>query len=99
MPAAPLVGRAWLAEGLFTLHPSLRRFYDLTIWVQGRLDNRLTRVAARDGAHMIPFWEREWMPTERHYITANRPWLTVDIVVAGAGLAVGELGGALAAGV
>jgi uridine kinase len=99
MPVAPLAGRAWLAEGLFTLHLSLRRFYDLTIWVQGRVDNRLTRVAARDGAHMIPFWEREWMPTERQYMASHRPWLAADIIVAGAGLEVGELGGALAASV
>ena len=96
MPPAQLTGRAWLVEGLFALHPSLRDLYDLTIWVQGRLDNRLTRVMARDGAHMIPFWEREWMPTERAYMASERPWLTADIVVAGAELAIGQLGAALA---
>ena len=97
MPPAPLEGRAWLVEGLFTLHPRLRSLYDLTIWVQGRLDNRLTRVVARDGAHMIPFWEREWMPTELAYMSSQRPWLAADIVVAGAELDIGGLGAALAA--
>jgi hypothetical protein len=51
---------------------------------------------ARDGDHMIPFWEREWMPTERAYMASERPWLTADIVVAGAELAIGQLGAALA---
>jgi uridine kinase len=88
---APLIGRAWLVEGLFCLRPELRPHYDLTIWVQGRLDDRLTRVAARDGAHMIPFWEREWMPTERDYMAAERPWLAADIVVAGVDAELGDL--------
>jgi uridine kinase len=99
MPPAPLQGRAWLVEGLFCLRPELRGFYDLTIWVQGRLDNRLTRVAVRDGAHMIPFWIGEWMPTEQAYMAAERPWLAADIVVAGAQLELGALGASLRAGV
>jgi uridine kinase len=92
MPPVALVGQAWLVEGLFCLRPELRPLYDLTIWVQGRLQDRLTRVAARDGAHMIPFWELEWIPTERAYMTTERPWLTADIVVAGADAEIGELG-------
>jgi hypothetical protein len=91
-PAADLAGNAWIVEGLYGLRPELRDMYDLRIWVQGRLDTRLDRVAARDGAHNIPFWEREWMPRERAYMTAERPWLFADIVVAGADAEVGELG-------
>ena len=97
MPPSLLEGRAWLVEGLFCLRPELRPLYDLTIWVQGRLENRLQRVAARDGAHMIPHWEREWIPTERAYVDAERPWLAADIAVAGADLEVGALGEALRA--
>jgi hypothetical protein len=96
-PAAPIEGRAWLVEGLFTLRPELRPLYDLTIWVQGALETRMDRVVARDGAHMVPFWEREWVPTETAYIRAERPWLTADIVVAGAGLEIGGLGASLGA--
>ena len=92
LPSSPLAGDAWLVEGLFCLRPELRRLYDLSIWVQGRMVDRLTRVAARDGAHMIPFWEREWMPTEHAYMASERPWLSADIVVAGAELDIGDLG-------
>jgi uridine kinase len=94
-PPAPIEGRAWLVEGLFTLRPELRGFYDLTIWVQGALETRMDRVVARDGAHMVPFWEREWTPRERAYIAAERPWLAADVVVAGAGLEIGALGASL----
>ena len=94
-PSAAIAGGAWLVEGLFSLRPEARPLYDLTIWVQGRLDTRLDRVAARDGAHMIPFWEREWAPRERAYVAAERPWRMADLVVAGADLNVGQLGAAL----
>jgi len=95
LPPARLEGGAWLVEGLFCLRRELRGFYDLTIWVQGALETRMDRVVARDGAHMVPFWEREWVPTETAYIRAERPWLSADIVVAGAGLEIGALGASL----
>ena len=95
LPPAPLEGRAWLVEGLFCLRPELRGLYDLTIWVQGALETRMDRVVARDGAHMVPSWEREWTPRERAYIAAERPWEVADIVVAGADLAIGRLGASL----
>jgi hypothetical protein len=91
-PPAPIQGGAWLVEGLFTLRPELRGLYDLTIWVQGALETRMDRVVARDGAHMVPFWERDWVPREMAYIRAERPWLSADVVVAGAGLEIGGLG-------
>ena len=94
-PPSVIEGRAWLVEGLFTLRPELLGLYDLTIWVQGALETRMDRVVARDGAHMVPFWEREWTPRERAYIAAERPWLAADIVVAGADLEIGALGASL----
>jgi hypothetical protein len=90
-----LSGRAWLIEGLFSLRPEMLGLYDLAIWVQGRLTNRLERVARRDGAHMLPHWESDWMPREIAYVAAHRPWLSADIVVSGADLQIGELGGAV----
>ena len=95
LPPARLEGRAWLVDGLFSLRPDLRPLYDLTIWVQGALETRMDRVVARDGAHMVPFWEREWVPREVAYMRAERPWLTADLVVAGADLPIGALGTSL----
>jgi hypothetical protein len=95
LPPERLEGRAWLVDGLFSLHAELRPLYDLTIWVQGALESRMDRVVARDGAHMVPFWEREWVPREVGYMRAERPWLTADLVVAGAELDIGALGTSL----
>lgn len=92
LPPEPIAGRAWLVEGLFSLHPDLRRWFDLSIWVQGRMADRMERVVRRDGAHMIPHWERDWLPREAAYMTAERPWTAADVIVAGAGLPVGEIG-------
>jgi uridine kinase len=91
LPPQPLAGRAWLVEGLFSLHADLTPVYDLTIWVHGRLDGRLSRVARRDGAHMLPHWERDWMPRESAYILAARPWERADLVIAGADLSLSEM--------
>jgi hypothetical protein len=85
---APLV----IVEGLFSLSPSLRPAYDFAIWVQGRLDTRPARVTARDGAHMVEFWETEWSARERAFFNRERPWDGADLVVAGADLPLADLG-------
>lgn len=90
-PLEAIAGPAWLVEGLWSLHPDLTPAYDLTIWVHGRLEGRMDRVIRRDGAHMLPHWERDWIPRERRYILAERPWERADIVVAGADLSVTEM--------
>jgi len=92
LPPLSLQGGAWLVEGLFSLRSDLRPWYDFAIWVEGRLERRLERVAARDGAHMIAFWEKDWMPRERAYIVGEHPWRDADLVVAGASIGVSELG-------
>jgi uridine kinase len=92
LPPQALEGRAWLVEGLYSLRSDLRPWYDFTIWVEGRLERRLDRVAARDGAHMIPFWESDWMPSERAYIVSEQPWRSADLIVVGAELGFSDLG-------
>jgi len=86
-----LAGGSWLIDGLFSHHRDLRGAYDLTIWVQGRMEGRLDRVARRDGAHMLPHWRRDWLPREAAYMRQARPWETADIIVAGADLPIGAL--------
>jgi hypothetical protein len=53
---------------------------------------RLDRVAARDGAHMIPYWEKDWMPRERAYVRGEQPWSKADLIVAGAEIDLAEVG-------
>lgn len=92
LPPVELRGGAWLVEGLFSQRRDLRGWYDLAIWVEGRLERRLDRVAARDGAHIIPYWERDWMPREMAYVRGEQPWRNADLIVAGADLDLTEVG-------
>jgi hypothetical protein len=91
-PAQEVAADIVLVEGLFSLRPEVRDFYGLRIWVEGRLDTRMARVVARDGAHMVPFWENEWLALEAAYMRRERPWAFADLVVAGAELPIGQVG-------
>lgn len=94
-PPERVSGRLVLVEGLFSLKRELADRYDFSIWVEGRLEGRMKRVAARDGAHMIPFWENEWIPRELAFFLQERPWERADLIVAGADLPLGEVGAQL----
>jgi uridine kinase len=85
-----------VVEGLFSLHHALRDAYDLKIWVQSHVDSRAARVTVRDGAEMVSFWEEEWAHREAAFFAQERPWEHADLVVAGAGLEVGQLRFAIA---
>lgn len=85
-----------IVEGLFSLSRHLRPIYDFAIWVQGRFDTRSARVAARDGADIVGFWEREWNHRERAHFSLERTWDAADLVVAGADLPLADLGAEIA---
>jgi uridine kinase len=87
--------RVVLFDGLYSLKRELARFVDVGIWVEGRADNRMERVARRDGAHAPALWETGFTALERAYILAERPFERADVVVAGADLAIGGLGAQL----
>ena len=89
--AAPIV----VVDGLFSQHLDLAGHYDFTIWVQSRLDSRSARVAIRDGAETVSFWEEEWAHRERAIFEVQRPWDRADLIVAGADVALGVMGEAL----
>ncbi len=84
-----------IVEGLFSLSPDLRALYDLRIWVQSRVETRLPRVAAQDGAETVDFWSQEWGHREAALFAKERPWEAADIVVAGAEISASEIGGML----
>jgi uridine kinase len=71
-----------IAEGLSILHPDLRKYYDLKIWVDCPLDIATQRGIKRDQAwgndHDDP-WLNIWMPNERDFMAKYRPDLAADI--------------------
>jgi uridine kinase len=78
-------GGVVIVEGNYSTRPELRRYYDVTIWVDTPHDVRLHRGVERDGEHARARWLGEWIPEEDRYLAAYQPARQVDIVINGAG--------------
>ena len=77
-------GTIVVVEGVYTLRPELRSFYDLRVWVDCPRHIRLARGIARDGEHARARWEQDWMPSEDRYVAECKPAATADMILDGA---------------
>lgn len=68
----PAAGVA-IVEGVTTLRPDLRKFWNVSVWVDCPRELRLQRGIERDGEEMRSKWVDEWMPGEDRYISHDRP--------------------------
>jgi uridine kinase len=57
--------------------------WDLTVWVDAPEPVREARIRDRDGEAGWRRWSETWRPSEQRYIARERPFLRVDLVVAG----------------
>lgn len=76
--------RYLIVEGLSILHPDLRKYYDLTIWVDCPLEVATQRGIERDrawGNDHDNLWRNIWMPNERDFMAKYRPDLAADITL------------------
>lgn len=55
-----------VAEGSYSMHPSLRKYYDMTVFVRCTEETRQKRLKAREGANYQNFVTR-WIPLEEMY--------------------------------
>jgi uridine kinase len=62
-----------IIEGAHALRRELREFYTFSIWVDSDDKGRLDRVKKRDGAKMIPYWEKEFIPLVKAYVEDHDP--------------------------
>ena len=69
LPKTPFL----IVEGMTALRRELREFYGFTIWVDSDDKKRLERVKKRDGAEMLPHWEREFIPLGEAYVEDHYP--------------------------
>ncbi|HYE00677.1 MAG TPA: uridine kinase [Alphaproteobacteria bacterium] len=74
-------GSALLVEGVTALRRSLRPHYALTIWLEAPEGLRRARGLARDGDAWAAAWAEDWLPQERAYHAAERPWEEADVVL------------------
>lgn len=69
-------GAYLIVEGVSALHPSLRSYYDLSIWLDCPLPVATARGIARDrdaGLDNEATWRNLWEPNERAYFARHRP--------------------------
>ncbi|MDG0867772.1 uridine kinase family protein [Candidatus Lucifugimonas marina] len=88
----PAVGVA-IVEGVTTLRPDLRKFWNVSVWVDCPRELRLKRGIERDGEDMRSKWVDDWMPGEDRYFENDRPWDSAGYIFDGAGMA--EVTGAI----
>lgn len=71
-----------IIEGVRVLHPDLRKYYDLSIWLDCPLEVATRRGMQRDrewGADHDDLWLNTWMPGGRMFFEKYRPDLATDI--------------------
>ncbi|MFZ4585251.1 MAG: GNAT family N-acetyltransferase [Acidimicrobiia bacterium] len=55
--------------------------YDLRVWVECEETEAFRRGLARDGEELRPFWENEWIPQERRYVSEQQPVARAHLVI------------------
>ena len=68
-PVGVSAGRILIVEGSYCLHPNLREFYNLKIFLTVSKTEQLKRIAARSGEAAAERFERIWIPLEESYFT------------------------------
>lgn len=77
------VGRIVLVEGVSSTRREVGAPWTLTFWIDAPRQTRLRRAVERDGAHMLPRWLDDWMPSEEAYVAREDPMSRVDYIVSG----------------
>ena len=58
--------RLYIVEGSYSLHPELRPYYDLAVFVTTDSETQLGRIEARDPSKLAAFRDK-WIPLEELY--------------------------------
>lgn len=70
-----------IVEGVNSLHPEARHYYDYSIWLECPAEERLTRGIARDGHHHRHTWQDVWLPADEAYRQTHQPHLAANLIV------------------
>jgi len=72
-----------IIEGMYVIQRVYKDLFDYKIWIHAEDDIRLVRALTRDGEHMRPYWENEWIPIEKNYMKVQNPSSWADLIVRG----------------
>ncbi len=73
-------GGILIIEGVYSIHNSIEKYYDLKIWVETSLEDVNKRVLTRDG-HFSSDWDKFHRPKENKYIQEDKPQERADFVI------------------
>ncbi len=68
LPTSPI----YLVEGSYSLHPKLRPFYDLCLFLSVDPDEQMRRILRRNGVEKATQFRERWIPLEEAYFDACR---------------------------
>lgn len=54
-------------EGSYTMHPELRKYYDLSVFISASPEEQEKRILERNGEEMLRRFKEEWIPMENEY--------------------------------
>ena len=69
-----------IVEGVYSMHPSLRALYGMTVFFSVDREEQSRRILDRNGAAMHRRFVEEWIPLENAYFAAARPMESADLV-------------------
>ena len=72
-----------LVEGVYALHPALRDFYRLRIFLEAPWPVRRARLLDRGGPELLARFQGEWVPLEDRYFQACRVRDCCQLVLSG----------------
>lgn len=56
-----------IIEGSYSMHPQLRRYYDISVFITVAPQEQERRIAQRNGEKMLQRFKKEWIPRENAY--------------------------------
>ena len=59
-----------IVEGAYSLHPQLRDYFDLKVFLQVDEQTQQARILARNGEGMLQMFLQRWIPLEQQYFSA-----------------------------
>ena len=82
-PRCPSPPPLVLVEGVYALHPALRDFYRLRIFLEAPWPVRRARLLDRGGPELLARFQGEWVPLEDRYFQACRVRDCCQLVLSG----------------
>ena len=57
-------------EGSYALHPELRKYYNLSVFMDVESKDQLERIRKRNGDNKLVMFENRWIPMEEQYFSS-----------------------------